>query len=80
MNEKLLDNRYSFSKEFCGYSTTKIVLRFCGEFLGAFDTKTEALSSALEYEKDRIKLYNQDIQDTLNSIQNNIYSDNKIYC
>jgi len=29
-----IDKRYTLSREFCGYPTAQLVVRFCGEWLG----------------------------------------------
>lgn len=31
------DKRYSVSLEYCGHEKQKLVLRFCGEFIGSFN-------------------------------------------
>jgi hypothetical protein len=43
------DERYTITKEFCGYSQKMYVLRFCGDFLGSFEKKYNAVSAAKEH-------------------------------
>lgn len=36
------DNRYTITKEYCGYPEAKYILRFCGEWVGQFETLEDA--------------------------------------
>ena len=43
MSESKFDPRYTTSLEFCGASSPKHVVRFCGDFVASCDTIDEAL-------------------------------------
>ena len=47
------DRRYTINLEFCGASTQKHVVRFCGDWLGGFDTLALAEKAALEFQANR---------------------------
>ena len=42
------DQRYTISKEFCGYSSPRYVLRFCGDRVEQFKTHEAAIDAAVE--------------------------------
>lgn len=47
------DRRYTINLEFCGASTQKHVVRFCGDWLGGFDTLPLAEKAAKEFQANR---------------------------
>jgi hypothetical protein len=49
-----LDNRYSIGLEHCGYAEQKHVVRFCGDWLGGFDSQFDAHIAALGFEHNRL--------------------------
>jgi hypothetical protein len=49
----LLDKRHRFAREFCGQPTARRVFRFCGEWVGHFDTLEEARGFAFAWEAAR---------------------------
>lgn len=51
------DGRYTYNSEYCGYLGTKRVARFNHEFIGAFDTLSEALQACLVFDNERMKDY-----------------------
>lgn len=53
-----LDARYTVAKEFCGYVNWMYVARFCGEWIGAYNTKAEAEQACKDYEQKRMSPYN----------------------
>ena len=40
------DNRYTVTREWCGYSTPRYVARFCGSWIDQAETKAEAWEHA----------------------------------
>lgn len=40
------DKRYTITKEFCGYSESRYVVRFCGAWVGQSASKWDAQSIA----------------------------------
>jgi len=38
-----MDKRYSIAKEYCGYAKPRWVARFCGEWIGQGEHKSDAL-------------------------------------
>lgn len=49
----LLDQRYSINREFYGGESAAFVLRFTGEFIGAFETRGDAESRQVEHWNER---------------------------
>jgi hypothetical protein len=47
------DKRYPINLEFCGASTQKYVVRFCGDWLGGFDTLALAEKAAFDFQANR---------------------------
>lgn len=41
------DKRYAVAPEFCGYPEKRLVLRFCGEFVGSFRNLQDATLRAV---------------------------------
>ena len=51
---KLLnDERYQLNLEWCGYAKQRYVLRFCGEWLGSYETKKEGMLQAIFHDDER---------------------------
>lgn len=48
-----IDNRYTFGKEFCGYSTPMIAVRFCGDLIGFCRDENKAQHVADTHKKGR---------------------------
>jgi len=48
------DNRYTIHREYCGHSVSKVVVRFCGEFIGQCDTIEEAMELEKQHNKERV--------------------------
>ena len=48
------DNRYGTALEYCGYARKRIVLRFCGEFIGSYINWIDAVMSAVAHADKRI--------------------------
>jgi hypothetical protein len=44
---------YSFNSEFCGYPTSKIVVRFKGEFISSESNEKDALLKAIFHDDKR---------------------------
>jgi hypothetical protein len=41
------DQRYTISREFCGYESPRYVLRFCGDWVDQFKTHEAAINRAV---------------------------------
>ena len=46
ISQACLDDRYTFTREFCGYPTARLVTRFCGTWIGAFEQIQDAVEAA----------------------------------
>lgn len=44
-----IDKRYTVSLEYCGYAKPRYVARFCGDWLGQRETKTDAWELCQQY-------------------------------
>jgi hypothetical protein len=53
MKTSELGGRYSINPEYCGYAQPKYVVRFCGTWIGCYDTKKQADARAIRFEKGR---------------------------
>lgn len=42
LRNTLIDSRFSIAREFCGFASARYVLRFCGEWVGQYETRAEA--------------------------------------
>lgn len=47
------DKRYTANLEFCGYSTKRNVVRFCGEFISQHENISDAMAAIDEHKKTR---------------------------
>lgn len=48
------DSRYSVTKEWCGQIEAKYILRFCGEWIGWYDTKVAAWLAGEAHQANRM--------------------------
>lgn len=46
----ILDNRYSVSFEYCGYTKPRHITRFCDGYLGNYEIRKEALAALEAFE------------------------------
>lgn len=53
--KKLPDERYSISREWCGYVTSHYVARFCDEFIFHYKTHEEAVKACRDHRAQFIK-------------------------
>ena len=53
-----MDARYQVAKEFCGYPRKKWVARFCGEWIGKGDNKSDAVMICLAHADKRERALN----------------------
>lgn len=49
----MIDSRYTLNLEWCGYAKPRYVVRFCGDWIGQYESKTQALTAALKHNKER---------------------------
>ena len=50
------DKRYEVNLEWCGQSTQKYIARFCGDFVGWYETETKAWCGAKFHNEKRLGL------------------------
>ena len=48
------DKRYSIELEFCGYSTPRYVVRFCGKWIDQSVSKQTAIAAAVDHNINRL--------------------------
>lgn len=51
------DGRYTVSYEWCGSPKPMYIARFCEDYIGAYETKREALQACLNAYNERMKDY-----------------------
>lgn len=49
-----IDKRYSVALEHCGFAEKRLVLRFCGDFLGGFSDISGATLRAINHKAHRL--------------------------
>lgn len=54
-NPKLIDSRYSITREYTSEKKYCAVLRFCDEFVGVYKTHKEAMKAAKEHQENMNK-------------------------
>ena len=51
------DNRYQIYSEYMGYHTSRIVIRFCGDYIGHTTTEEEAMQVVKAHTDKRLEPY-----------------------
>lgn len=49
----MADRRYRYAREYCGHATPQWVVRFCGDWLGAFPTRAKARERVAQHVAER---------------------------